>query len=124
MSNQDETGKRRESAGHMAPLLGYALTDAAELTRELETAPPAILGLKLAEECGEFAEALSKELGYLQHKELKEPLMGEAADIINVVLATLVMTYPDKPLGDLIRELRDHMEIKNIKYKNILENYR
>jgi len=113
-----------ESVKHYNVILGDAMTDSLELTRELENAPPAILGLKLAEECGEFSEALSKELGHLQHKELKEPLMGEAADVINVVLATLVMTYPDRTLSDIVAELRDHMVLKNIKYRDILENHR
>jgi len=113
-----------ESIKRHNAFLGNSMTDSLELTRELETAPPAILGLKLAEECGEFSEALSKELGYLQHKELKEPLMGEAADVINVVLATLVMTYPNKALETIVKELREQMELKNIKYRNILENHR
>ena len=113
-----------ESAKTYNIIIGDAMTDTVELTRKLETAEPWALGLKLSEETGEFSEALLKELGYLQHKELKEPLMGEAADVINVVLATLVMTYPDKHIGDIVRELRDHMVLKNIKYKRILENHR
>lgn len=105
-------------------IIGESMTASMELTRELETAPPVILGLKLAEECGEFSEALSKELGYLQHKELKEPLMGEAADVINVVLATLVMTYPEKSLNVISQELCLNMALKYTKYKDILENHR
>lgn len=118
MTTENDTSK------WMSHILGDALTDAIDLTRELENAPPAILGLKLAEECGEFSEALSKELGFLQHKETKEPLLGEAADVIIVVLATLVMTYPDRSLQDITRELRDHIIMKNQKYRNILEAHR
>lgn len=103
-------------------ILGEALIESLQLTREFETAEPWALGLKLQEECGEFSEALLKELGYLTHKELKEPLMGEAADMIVVILATLVQLYPDKRLSDIARELRDQIIVKTIKYRNILEN--
>ena len=103
-------------------ILGDSLIESLKLSRELETAEPWALGLKLQEECGEFSEALLKELGYLKHKEMKEPLIGEVADIINVLLSILAQLYPEKKMEDIVRELRDYMVLKTIKYREVLEH--
>ena len=46
------------------------------------------------EEVGEFSEALMHKMGFLPHKTMKEPLVGEAADVIITVLDTLSAAYP------------------------------
>ena len=103
-------------------ILGDAIVEALELSRELEDAPTLVLNAKLSEEFGELSEALLKEMGYLQHKTLKESSISEAADIINVLLAVLSAHYPDKSVDDIIRELRDAIVLKCAKYRDILEN--
>lgn len=60
-----------------------------ELTLEHEDAPSWALGLKLAEECGEFSMDLLKVHGFLHHKEYQPCLVDEAADIINVLIGAL-----------------------------------
>ena len=51
--------------------------------------PKPVLGLlaKLFEEGGETAEATLHCLGYLPHKTMKEPLVGEIADVILCAVA-------------------------------------
>lgn len=47
--------------------------------------------------------------------------MEEAADVIIVALATVVMTYPDKSPADIVVNLRNHMILKTNKYRSIME---
>jgi len=93
-----------------------------ELTQKQETAVPLVLGVKLSEEVGEFSEALLKACGYLNHKELKEDPMHEAADIINVLIGCLANLYPDKSPHELTEELYGAMCDKGEKYERILKN--
>ncbi len=91
-----------------------------DLTQTHEDAPPLVLGVKLSEEVGEFSEALLKECGYLQHKELKEGPMHEAADIINVLIGCLARLYPNKSPYELTEELYGAICDKGEKYERIL----
>lgn len=92
-----------------------------DFVREHETANAIVLGLKLSEEVGEFAEATLVENGYLKHKTLKEDSFAEAADIINVLLGVLVKLHPYMKTEDIIDKLAYEMQRKLKKYAKILE---
>ena len=91
-----------------------------ELTQKRENAPVTCLGMKLQEELGEFSEAVLKEIGFLEHKEVKESPMREAADVINVLIGVLAVLYPDKTPHELTEELYVAMCDKGEKYERIL----
>ena len=78
------------------------------------------MGLKLMEEVGEFAECINFQLGNLPHKQMKEPAIGEAADVIQNVLAILAKLYPDMSIDDLIRELSKQLELKTDKWQSVM----
>ena len=65
-------------------------------------------------------EAILKGNGFLQHKELKEGVIDEVADVFNVCLALLVSHYPDATVEELIVRLDNAMKTKNAKYAEIL----
>ncbi len=92
------------------------------MTRTYETAPSFALTIKLAEEVGEFSEVMLHELGYLHHKdkEWKDTPVEEAADIINVLIGTLAVHYPDKTPGQLSDDLFDAITKKGKKYGRII----
>lgn len=97
-----------------------SIEESIEMSRELETADGWALGLKLQEEVGEFSECLLKKYGYLRHKQLKESIFGEAADIMNVILSVLQAIHPTASTEDILEELTKHMYLKNAKYKKVL----
>lgn len=78
------------------------------------------LGLKLMEEVGEFAETINHHLGYLPHKRMKEPVIGEAADVIQNVIAILARIYPDKSGSDISLMLQQYLESKTNKWEYVL----
>ena len=86
-----------------------------------DSKPLSVIALKLMEEVGEFAECLNFELGYLQHKVMKEPLIGEAADIIQVVLAILGKHYIEKSSAEIIELLQEHLIKKTDKWESIVQ---
>lgn len=90
------------------------------LCRNYESAPDWALGLKLAEECGEVSEAILYANGFIQHKELKEDVLHEVADVINVALGILTQHYPDVAVPELLTQLDAAMKTKNKKYAKIL----
>lgn len=92
------------------------------MTRRHETAPAIALTVKLAEEVGEFSEVMLHELGFLKHKnkEWKDTPAEEAADIINVLISTLSVHYPDKTPGELCDELFAAVQKKGAKYARLL----
>ena len=96
------------------------IIDILETTSRHEDSPPWALGLKLAEECGEFSEAMLKELGFLQHKEDKEGTIGEAADVIIVVLSALATLNPTGKPEDIAGLVHEALVRKMKKYKDIL----
>lgn len=78
------------------------------------------MGLKLMEEVGELAEAINFHQGYLPHKTMKEPLIGEAADVIQNVLAILSRVYEDKSPDEILGELEEHLQKKTDKWESIM----
>jgi len=92
------------------------------MTKTYETMPAGALALKLSEEVGEFSEIMLHELGYLRHKdkEWKDTPIEEAADIINILIGTLAMHYPDKSAGQLSDDLYAAVKKKGAKYARII----
>lgn len=96
-------------------------TDSMWITREFESMPALALNNKLAEEFGEFAEALLVEQGYLQHKRDRiEGTFGEAADVIIVLLGVLAKHHRTMRPEEIKAQLADALERKNQKYINVL----
>lgn len=75
---------------------------------------------KLQEEGGELAQAVLHNEGFLPHKTMKEPLVGEVADVILVALDVYRASYPDLDNEQLIALLAEQMSIKSKKWKSIL----
>jgi len=92
------------------------------ITQSKEDAPPYALTMKLSEEVGEFNEVMLHELGFLRHKDKdwKDTPIEEAADIINVLIGTLAVHYPNKTPEELSAELKIAMIKKGNKYARIL----
>lgn len=81
---------------------------------------PEAMGLKLMEEVGEYAEAINHAGGYLPHKKMKEPAIGEAADVIQNVICILGVLYPDRTPEQLFAELAAWLEVKTDKWESVL----
>ena len=97
------------------------IEDIFAMVQKYEDAPPWALGLKLSEETGEFSEVMLHELGFLKHKEKKfEPLVEEAADVINTVIGGLARSYPSKHPRELSLLLLEAINKKCGKYSRIL----
>lgn len=75
---------------------------------------------KLQEEGGELAEAVLYNEGFLPHKTMKEPLVGEVADVMLVALDVLCASYPDKSNDELMAMLSEQLVLKSAKWKKIL----
>ena len=89
-----------------------------EISRMQENSWPIFVrNSKLFEEVGEFSEALLHKEGFLPHKTMKEPLIGEAADIINCVVDVLSAAYTEYTIDEVMIELERHMAIKSQKWK-------
>lgn len=74
----------------------------------------------MMEEVGEFSEALLHKLGYLPHKTMKEPLEGEAADIIICVIDTMAAAYPDLSYEELNDMLIEQLVKKSRKWITVM----
>lgn len=96
------------------------IEDLFDMTQNHETMDPMALGLKLGEEVGEFQEAVLVEHGYLQHKELKEDTLHEAADIICVLIGFLAKHHPNLTSPQLTEMLYEAIAKKGEKYANIV----
>lgn len=81
---------------------------------------PAEMGLKLMEEVGEYAECINFSLGYLPHKTMKEPAIGEAADVIQNTICILSRLYPDHTPEELFALLSTYMQTKNDKWERVM----
>jgi len=92
------------------------------MTSKYETAPDFALTIKLSEEVGEFSEVMLHEMGYLRHKnkEWKDTPIEEAADIINVLIGTLAVHYPDVPPEELSDDLLAAVKKKGAKYARLI----
>ena len=93
-----------------------------EFTKQYETSPSWALALKLGEECGEVNEAVLKDYGFLQHKQLKEDVFHEAADVINVLIGLLVTHYPNLTTEEIGFKLNEALTTKGAKYKRVIKN--
>lgn len=86
----------------------------------INTVPVFVRHTKMVEECGEFAEALLHHHGYLPHKTMKEPIEGEAADVIICVLDTLRSVYKDIPQQEFLDMLQKQLDLKAKKWEDVL----
>ncbi len=96
------------------------IADLIILARMEEKAPDWALTLKLAEECGEVSEVVLYENGFIQHKQLKEDLFHEVADVINVCTAILAQHYSEMSTIEIHDRLIQAVETKGAKYAKIL----
>lgn len=71
---------------------------------------------KCTEELGEFAEASMYNMGYLQHKQLKETPFAEAADVIICVVDTLAAQYPELSVDYIQEALEAELTRKQVKW--------
>jgi NTP pyrophosphatase (non-canonical NTP hydrolase) len=76
---------------------------------------------KVMEEVGEFSEALLHKLGFLPHKKLKEPIEGEAADVIMTIIDTLAGAYPELSAGELTEMLSAQIDKKSKKWVTVMD---
>lgn len=84
------------------------------------TFPVLARNAKIMEELGEFSEALLHKLGHLPHKEMKEPIEGEAADVIICVIDALAGAYPDLSADELTLILEIQLRKKSNKWKTVM----
>lgn len=76
--------------------------------------------VKLQEECGELAEAVLCNENFMPHKTMKEPLVGEVADVILVALDVYRASYPSLSDEELVSQLINQMETKLNKWRSII----
>jgi hypothetical protein len=88
--------------------------------RTYETMDVNELHMKISEENGELAQAILAERGKLPGKVLKEPAMGEGADVIIATICALAKHYPNKSPDQLSAELAKWVNIKMDKYERKL----
>ncbi len=95
--------------------------DVFELSRgNTNTLPVLARNAKLMEETGEFSQALLHKLGYLPHKTMNEPLMGEGADVILCLLDTLASAHPEMDPNELLEALSEQLKKKSLKWKQVM----
>ena len=82
--------------------------------------PALVRNAKIMEEVGEFSEALLFKLGHLPHKNMKEPIEGEAADIILCVIDTLASVYPELTASELSDMLEKQLTKKSQKWIEVM----
>ena len=81
---------------------------------------PLVRNAKIMEEVGEFSEALLFKLGHLPHKKMKEPIEGEAADVILCILDTLASVYPEMTHDELSEMLEKQLIKKSQKWIDVM----
>lgn len=93
-----------------------------ELSRgDSNTLPVLARNAKLMEETGEFSQALLYKLGYLPHKNVEEPLIGETADVILCLLDTLSSAYPENTPQELQNMLLEQLQKKSKKWEKVMK---
>lgn len=75
----------------------------------------------LVAETGELAEAVNASLGFLPHKQMKEPLEGEVADVINSAIAVLAKAYPLESGAQIKARLLEQLHRKATKWAQVIE---
>ena len=91
-----------------------------EEVRGFETLDVSELHMKVSEETGEFGESILIERGRLPGKKLKEPAMGEGADVIIATICVLAKHYPHLSPAELTTLLTKWVNIKMAKYSRKL----
>lgn len=76
---------------------------------------------KLMEEVGELAEGVNIHQGFITHKEMKEPLVGEVADVVQNALAILVDATPELSKKQRIDLFLYWLDKKNQKWAAVQE---
>ena len=84
------------------------------------TFPVLARSVKTMEELGEFSEALLHKLGHLPHKEMKEPIEGEAADVILCIIDALAGAYPEMTAEGLTSMLEWQLAKKSQKWEKVM----
>jgi len=84
------------------------------------TLPVLARNAKLMEEVGEFSQALMFAQGYLPHKTVDEPLVGETADVILCVLDTYAAAHPELSPEELAVNLVAQLEKKMAKWDRVM----
>ena len=84
-----------------------------------EQKPLANVMLKLVEEIGELGEAVNHHEGYLPHKDMKEGMVGEVADVVQCAVTVLVKAYPESSDHALLADLKYWLDRKNEKWESL-----
>lgn len=84
------------------------------------TFPVLARNAKTMEELGEFSEALLHKLGHLPHKTMKEPIEGEAADVIICIVDALAGAYPELTADELSDMLKAQLKKKAQKWVTVM----
>lgn len=95
------------------------ITRIAKLGRK-DPKPLWALGLKIGEEGGELLEAINHSLGMLPHKKMKEPLMGEVADVVQCAIAIASKAYPKLTMAELLAQIEEQLILKTDKWEKAL----
>jgi hypothetical protein len=75
--------------------------------------------IKISEEVGELAEQVNHQLGFINHKEFKEPLIGEVADVICAAMGVLAKAYRTSDKHALMAALRENLIFKGQKWEKL-----
>jgi len=88
---------------------------------QTERKPLVAMAAKLFEEGGELAECVNIQEGFITHKAMKEPLVGEVADVVQVALSILVKATPCLTPQQRMDLFLEHFERKNSKWAAVQE---
>lgn len=100
--------------------LDFTLRRIFDLARNHDKKPIGAMLGKVFEEGGELAEAVNHHEGHLPHKTMKEPLVGEVADLVQCALALLVKAHPTMTDDELMVFFSNWLAIKTNKWENTL----
>jgi hypothetical protein len=75
----------------------------------------------LTSEVGELAEAIEYHEGHLPHKTMKEPLVGEIADVVQCAMSILARVTPALTNDLRLQLLADNLESKTNKWEGALD---
>ena len=94
---------------------------------ELDPAPISERGMKLTEEVGELAKEVNRTTGRKKSKlsvrEVREAMLGEAADSIQCIFSVLHQYNTENPIAENITygDLVERVGLKNEKWFNTLD---
>lgn len=96
----------------ISDLIAQIITEA----RDFDPLDASEMHMKISEENGELAEAMLVERGKLPGKKLKEPALGEGADVIIASICAIAKHYPSIPADELAMGLAKWVNVKTGKY--------